>query len=110
MNKYFCVAITFWQYVKLGFKEFSSDPKPSPKKSFLVNLRDMLISCLFGAAIGLFLVWLVTVFNINMIAFGKFFLWFFGVVAVIDLLFLMGFLFISWRKAVRDCWDKFQAG
>lgn len=104
MNKYFCVAITFWQYVKIGFREFFTDPKPSHKKSFWVNLRDMLISVLIGLAISYFFLWLINVFNINTIVL----LWFFGVAAVFDLLFIIAFLFISWRKAVRDCWDKFQ--
>lgn len=109
VNKYFCVAITFWQYVKLGFKEFFKDPKPSPKKSFLVNLRDSLIGVLSGMVIGLFILWLFVILNINLIALVKFCMWLIGIAVIIDLLFLIGFLFVSWRKAVRDCWDKFQA-
>ena len=70
----------------------------------------MLIGVLAGLVIGFSLVWLIKVFNINVEAFAKVFLWFIGIAAVIDLLFLIGFLFVSWRKAVRDCWDKFQAG
>ncbi len=109
MNKYFCVAITFWQYVKIGWKEFHASPTPSVKKSFWVNFRDSLIGSIIGLVIGLGILWILQYLNwLNV--FAKVFAWFIGIVLAIEVVALIIFLFVSWRKAVRDCWDKFQAG
>ena len=108
MNKHLCVAITFWQYVKIGWKEFHASPTPSVKKSFWVNFRDTLISFIIGSAIGISFLWVLQYLN-WLDAIAKFFMWFIGITLAIEVIVLIVFLFVSWHKAVRDCWDKFHA-
>ena len=87
-----CVTITFWEYVKLGLKEPFSNP---PKERWQISLMKMLI----GALVGLFLAWVLL--KVNM-AFCL------GFVIVVDVVGTFVFLLVNWRKAVRDCWDKFE--
>jgi biotin transporter BioY len=108
VNKYFCVAITFWQYIWIDVKDMFTD-KEAKNKSFASRVISQVLGILLGLLIGGCVVWLLNYFNI-VLAFAKFFIWFVVFAVIVDVIALIIFLYISWRKAVNDCWDKFQAG
>jgi uncharacterized protein YacL len=107
-NKYFCVAITFWQYVWMGVKDVFTD-KEAQSKSFQSRMISSVFGVLIGLALGSLMAFAIKFFNIFDI-FAKCVVGFFIFVCVVDLICAIIFLFISWRKAVNDCWDKFHAG
>jgi hypothetical protein len=106
-----CVIMTFWQYVKIGTREALSDKEPTIVEPWTRRVIRFLLFFLVGLVLGQILIYSGIY---DLILHSWFFhvlgwvgVWLLGIFAVIDALFIIGFLVVSWRKAVADCWDKF---
>ena len=96
-----CETITFFHYIKIGWDEFWSDQRELPREK---STTEVIRSLLFLLS-GLLIIWLFKFFHILLLL-EDFILWFLGIGLAISLITFLVFLIISWRKAVRDCWDK----
>ena len=106
MNKYLCITMTFWEYVRIGIKDAFAEKEPVVIERWTIKVIKFLIGILIGLLLGSFIIYIIQILNIVDIV-GKIFLGFIVFATIIDSVALIIFLVISWRKAVKDCWDKF---
>ncbi len=116
MNKMYCIAITFWEYIRLGFKEVFSSPESYETvvaKKWVVIVFENILNGIKGSLIGLVIVYFMRLFFSDktiteiMIWIIYFSVVFLVVLVILSIAFFI-FLIISWKKSVSDCWDKFQ--
>jgi predicted membrane protein len=101
--------MTFWQYVKIGLKEFFSTNNNNNlivNKKWTTKVIEFLGGIIIGSLNWVFFIWIFKSLNI-LDKFVMGIVWMVIIAAIIDLIALFIFLVISWKRSVRDCWDKF---
>ena len=95
-----CVIMTFGQYIKIGLKEFFITPQKA-----CMNFGIGVFCALVGMIIGYYIIQFAQLLGIAEAIYVAS-ICIVGFAIVVDLLGLLIFLAISWRKAAGDCWDK----
>lgn len=105
-NNMKCVVMTFGQYIKIGLKEFFSPSKTDhifdDKEELFAYLFSIIGSSVITVGLYFFIRWLKIefLFSMMVIVIGM-------LVTAILIICLFIWLWNSWQKAIKDCWDKF---